>query len=163
AELNRASQMRQSANPPLGFKVFYLRYAWAHDVTVNLAGRRVLLPGVASILRSLVTSASSGSTSVLPNEQPLRPTQEKLRGQGLGAGGAGRSRADSAVEAAYGGAVGALDPNAGRPIELGRAGQVRIEADKRLNAVIVRDAPERLPMYEELVRSLDMEPQSLEI
>ncbi len=46
---------------------------------------------------------------------------------------------------------------------LGDLQQVRIEADTRLNAIIVRDAPERLPYYEQLVQSLDVEPQSLEI
>jgi type III secretion protein C len=42
-------------------------------------------------------------------------------------------------------------------------GTVRIEADTRLNAVVVRDSPERLAMYEQLVQSLDIEPQSIEI
>jgi type III secretion protein C len=41
--------------------------------------------------------------------------------------------------------------------------QVRIEADSRLNAVIVRDLAERLPRYEQLIAALDVEPQSLEI
>src|SRR5690606_5705990 len=41
--------------------------------------------------------------------------------------------------------------------------QVRIEADQRLNAVIVRDSAERLPRYEQLIAALDVEPQSLEI
>ncbi|RZI97361.1 MAG: EscC/YscC/HrcC family type III secretion system outer membrane ring protein, partial [Rubrivivax sp.] len=39
----------------------------------------------------------------------------------------------------------------------------RIEADPRLNAVIVRDLPERLDRYAALIKSLDIEPQSLEI
>ena len=41
--------------------------------------------------------------------------------------------------------------------------QVRIEADPRLNAIIVRDLAERLPRYEQLIAALDVEPQSLEI
>src|SRR5690606_14654138 len=41
--------------------------------------------------------------------------------------------------------------------------QVRIEADQRLNAVIVRDSADRLPRYEQLIAALDVEPQSLEI
>jgi type III secretion protein C len=43
------------------------------------------------------------------------------------------------------------------------ANQARVEADTRLNAVIVRDLPERLPYYDELIKSLDIEPQALEI
>src|SRR6185436_13054220 len=38
-----------------------------------------------------------------------------------------------------------------------------IEAEPRLNAVIVRDAPERLPRYEQLIAALDVEPQSVEV
>jgi type III secretion protein C len=40
---------------------------------------------------------------------------------------------------------------------------VRVEADARLNAVIVRDLPERLSQYEQLIAALDVEPQALEI
>jgi type III secretion protein C len=41
--------------------------------------------------------------------------------------------------------------------------QIRIEADQRLNAVIVRDQADRLARYEQLIAQLDVEPQSLEI
>ncbi|MEJ2426768.1 MAG: hypothetical protein P8101_20395, partial [Candidatus Thiodiazotropha sp.] len=36
--------------PPVGFKVFYLKYAWAQDVTMTFAGKQVVIPGVATIL-----------------------------------------------------------------------------------------------------------------
>jgi type III secretion protein C len=41
--------------------------------------------------------------------------------------------------------------------------QVHIEADPRMNAIIVRDLAERLPRYEQLIAALDVEPQTLEI
>lgn len=48
-------------------------------------------------------------------------------------------------------------------LSLAEGAMVRVEADARLNAVIVRDAPDRLAQYEQLVAALDIEPQTLEI
>ncbi|MEL6214001.1 MAG: type III secretion system outer membrane ring subunit SctC, partial [Pseudomonadota bacterium] len=42
-------------------------------------------------------------------------------------------------------------------------GGARIEADPRMNAVIVRDTAERMPIYADLIRSLDVAPQLIEI
>jgi type III secretion protein C len=180
-ELTRASQVNEAARPPLGFKVFHLRYAWVQDVTVNFGGRQVVVPGVASTVRSLVTAMPRTQISLAGQEQYLRPTQPKLKGKGLarsqpvlGLGDAqSRSGNADALSLAYGGggagggggaASGATTPSiAENALMLGDMQQVRIEADTRLNALIVRDAPERLPIYEELVRQLDVEPQSVEI
>jgi type III secretion protein C len=177
-ELYRAAQLSATAQPPLGFKVFYLRYAWAQDTSISFGGRLVTVPGIASILRSLVTSDARPPLA-LAGEQLLRPTQPKLRGQGLGgigsnnaklgtlglddnraaAGGNNNAVAD-ALLAAY---AGNAPAPAAQGLNLGNAQQVRIEADPRLNAVVVRDAPERLAQYEALIAALDVEPQTLEI
>ncbi len=174
-ELTRASQVSQAVQPPMGFKVFYLRYAWAQDVTVNFGGRQVMVPGVATTIRSLVTSSSRSQASMAAQEQLMRPTQPRLKGQGLGRtqpvlgmpDAEARPGTADVLMAAYGGggvaAFGGGGGGGGAPLVLGDLQQVRIEADTRLNAVIVRDAPERLPFYEQLVQSLDVEPQSLEI
>jgi type III secretion protein C len=151
-DLARASQARYMANPTLGFKVFYLRYAWAQDVTVNFGGRQLVIPGVASMLRSLVIARPGSQANVHAQQKLLRPTQPKLKGKGLAATGK-EPAADTGADP--------QDPDAALP--LGDLGTVRIEADTRLNAVVVRDSPERLAMYEQLVQSLDIEPQSIEI
>jgi type III secretion protein C len=171
-ELTRASQVSQAVQPPMGFKVFYLRYAWAQDVTVNFSGRQVVVPGVATTIRSLVTSSPRSQASVAAQDQQLRPTQPRLKGQGmartqqpvLGLPDAdARPGTADVLMAAYGGGGAPAQATGAPPLVLGDLQQVRIEADARLNAVIVRDAPERLPFYEQLVQSLDVEPQSLEI
>jgi type III secretion protein C len=179
-ELTRAQAAASAAQPPLGFKVFYLRYAWAHDVSSAFGGRQVTVPGVASIVRALMTSNPRSQVQMLPLEQLQRSTVPKLRGQGLiGTGtlgandGAGGSGSSEALLAAYGagaalaGAQAAAQPAAaagsGAPLPIGDAQQVRVEADTRLNAVIVRDAPQRLAQYEQLINALDVEPQPLEI
>jgi len=175
-ELTRAQAAANAAQPPLGFKVFYLRYAWAHDVSSAFGGRQVVVPGVASIVRALMTSNPRSQVQMLPLEQIQRPTVPKLRGQGLinsgtlgaadGAGGSG-----DALLAAYGAgaaiagaqAAAAQPPASASALPIGDAQQVRVEADTRLNAVIVRDAPQRLAQYEQLINALDVEPQPLEI
>lgn len=188
-ELARAQQAASAVQPPLGFRIFHLRYAWAQDVSVQFGGRQVVMPGVASTVRALMTSQPHSQVQVQAMTQDLRPTVPKLRGQGLARGSApgqstlGAPDADArqgsmdAVLAAYaGGLPGGATPGAaessasgqGWPAlatltALGDARQVRVEADPRLNAVIVRDAPERLGQYEQLIQALDVEPQSLEI
>jgi len=174
-ELLRAAQ----AVPPapgaapagtLDFRVFYLRYAWAQDTTMALGGRQVVVPGVASILRSLVGAKSSSPIA----DTPLPHTLPGLKGQGLKkTAAAGKPGADepaaartSAVDtlvAALGVAAQAEANAAAAQPAVNDPRQVRIEADPRLNAIIVRDLAERLPRYEQLIAALDVEPQSLEI
>ena len=148
------------------FKVFYLRYAWAQDMTMTLGGRQVVLPGVASILRSVV--GVRGGSGPLGQETLLRPTQPGLRGQGLASQGQPtRTSASSSKDAATELLVAALgrtaQPAEAAPTLIPDSNQVRIEAEPRLNAIIVRDLAERMPRYEQLIAALDVEPQSLEI
>ena len=174
-ELLRAGQAQDAApTPPAAadFRVFYLRYAWAQDVTMTLGGRQVVVPGVASILRALVDPNSYNTYRPLGREVLLRPTQPSLKGQGLIGQGVS-AKTPTTGEAARNNAIDNLVTALARTASTADAAsspagypdpnQVRIEADQRLNAVIVRDAAERLPRYEQLIASLDVEPQSLEI
>jgi len=141
-------------------------------VTMTIGGRQVTVPGVASILRSLVDPNSYSTYRPLGREVLLRPTQPSLKGQGLIGQGVS-AKAPSTGEAARNNAIDNLVTALARtatPADAASAPtgypdplQIRIEADQRLNAVIVRDSSERLPRYEQLIASLDVEPQSLEI
>lgn len=184
-ELIRAAQSVQAAAAApavpgqMDFKVFYLRYAWAQDTTVNLGGRQIVVPGVASILRSLVGSGPAGAGA---QNVALRPTLPKLKGQGLSsqgvaptAGERNKESADAARGRAVDALVNALNSTAAPANEAPAAStpagpavaydprQISIEAEPRLNAIIVRDVSERLARYEQLIAALDVEPQSLEI
>jgi type III secretion protein C len=176
-ELARAGLTQQvaAAAPPapgmMDFRVFYLRYAWAQDTTMVMGNRQIVVPGVASILRSLV----GARTSTNPVDQALRPTQPKLKGQGLAGQGTAANKADgnnnydaqrprSGVDVL----VAALNHTAQQPPQAEQQQaqslafdprQVTIEVEPRRNAVIVRDAPVRLPRYEQLIAALDVEPQ----
>lgn len=174
-ELVRAAQAQTAPGnqPPAAadFRVFYLRYAWAHDVTMTIGGRQVVVPGVATIVRSLVDSRVN---KPLGRETLLRPTQPSLKGQGLAGQGVAADKkpspddvrgeqVDRLVNAlartAQPEEVAAQQPQAIAP----EVNQVRIQADQRLNAVIVRDSADRMARYEQLIAALDVEPQSLEI
>jgi type III secretion protein C len=166
----RQAQLTPPPQPSAGadFRVFYLRYAWAQDVTMTLGGRQLVVPGVASILRSLVGAPPSAP---IGHEIALSPTQPSLKGQGLAGQGvrpekisveAGRTAQVDALVAALARTAQAAEQKPAT-IAMPNAQPIRIEADPRLNAVIVRDLAERLPRYEQLIAALDVEPQSLEI
>ena len=165
-EMVRAAQVAPAAAAPnagaMDFRVFYLRYAWAQDQTMTVSGRQIVLPGVASILRSLVSGRPGAA---LGQEVMLKPTQPSLRGQGLGGQGAAVKTAarDSAADLLVAALARTAQPAEAPPTIAPDASPIRIEADQRLNAVIVRDLADRLPRYEQLIAALDVEPQSLEI
>lgn len=178
-EIARAQLVSDRTGTPTGFKVFYLRYAWAQDVNIAFGGRQVMLPGVASIVRALMTSNAKSQVSVTSYETPAMGTVASVRGQRsprglptLGGPDANPNINSAPVVAAAGlGAntrvaadAGTLQNGANPPLVVAAdPSQVRVEADARLNAVVVRDTPERLEQYEQLIAALDVEPQALEI
>lgn len=138
-----------------GFRVFYLRYAWAQDVTMNFNGAPVQLPGVASTVRALMTGDARG-TAPEPGQPPL-------------GGSVARAKLPSAARP---GTLGKTSTEPTSPIPPPHAPAAglglgdppaRVEADARLNAVLVRDAPQRMAQYEQLIAALDVEPQVLGI
>ena len=173
-ELASGQQSQSTTLAPVGFKVYYLKYAWAQDVSAQYGGTVTVVPGVASILRSLLTAQRGNPSPALT--QYKGASEPGLRGQGLarqgtlGAAGANPMQASAeTVQQAWGGRPGGVQVasvDASLLEGLGTtsaANQARVEADTRLNALIVRDLPERLPYYDELIKSLDIEPQALEI
>lgn len=157
------------------YRIFYLRYAWAQDVPMSFGGQQTTLPGVASILRSLAGQPNKARTAVATDPARAQGSQ-RLRGGAVRTGGTGGTGStlglvDEAASNVRGTdtLVAALtEVGYGAPAPATEAPQPndfapRIEADPRLNAVIVRDLPERLDRYGALIKSLDVEPQALEI
>jgi type III secretion protein C len=154
----------------MAIKVFYLRYAWAQDNVVASGSRQTSIPGIASIVRSLV-SAKPSTANGSSNRQ--RQTRPKLLGQGLSAVGReqdllGYSQPVNDEGSAPAAPERGLNlPSVATLAETGDVGgdpgQIKVEADPRLNALIIRDRRDRMPMYEQLIRQLDVEPQLIEI
>lgn len=187
-ELSRAGASHQTSRPlEIGVRVFPLRYAWAQDISVGFGGRMVTVPGVASTLRAMMATTGRSELQAQSGTQPLAPTVPGLRGQGMAypttlrggpntlgaADGSGRPDTAATVAAAWGSgreriAPGGGDSSYAAPLppagpSVAEGGLARVEADTRLNAVIVRDAPARLEQYKALIEALDTEPTTLEI
>lgn len=151
----------QSPSNATVFKYYKLRYAWAADMTMTIGNRQQVVPGVASLLRELVAPHGGGGGGA--QDRLLRPSSNKLRGSGLAAvgkpplnppGAEGDSRQEEAD-------ITIPPPPANAVIDAST--NARIVADTFRNAVIVRDTPDRIGMYDRLVQQLDVEPQMVEI
>jgi type III secretion protein C len=170
AAVNSWAPVQQQPLPD--YRIFYLRYAWAQDVPMSFGGQQTMLPGVASILRSLAGQPTKARAALATDPSRAQGSQ-RLRGGAMRTGGTGSTlglvddaapsvRGTDTLVAALtevGYANPAPAPEPAQPPEFAP----RIEADPRLNAVIVRDLPERLDRYAALIKSLDIEPQALEI
>ena len=148
----RAIGQNQSAGSEI--RVIPLRYAWAGDFTYTQGGRDQTLPGVASVLSRLYNGGGGGVARV--SVARPRGTLEKLRGLGLAQnpGDTGRGRSAPADTEASEPQPGSSSAELGLPQFL---------ADGRMNAVLVRDLPERMGAHEAAVRALDIKPGVVEI
>lgn len=145
---------------PLEFRVFYLRYARAEDTTITSGGREVRVPGVATILRSLVGDNRPLAGGGGYGTRVIRQSSQRVGGTGLASIAPDSSQSPILGLPAVGTetvetlapAAAAMSPDA-----------VRIEVNPFMNAVIVRDLPERMRSYEGLIAAIDVEPQLIEV
>ncbi len=143
-------------------RVFPLRYAWAADFTYSADGQDHTLPGVVSVLRDLYrTERPAAGAAASAHQKKL----ERLRGMGYFRDEqvpgsepqrlttvAPRQDADSAPD----------NTDASAPAQV-NLNLPQFQADGRMNAVVVRDVPERMRFYEEVIESLDVKPALVEI
>lgn len=170
---------RASVNEPvsqrLTLRFIPLKYAWAADTTFTSGSQRTVVPGVATIMRELV--AQPNALGGLGGTTSLSPAVTGLRGKGLaalsdrlgqvtgryGPSGSGMTQAPQAD------VNGASTPTPPTPqmsafnATLEASDSPRIVADPYRNAIIIRDYPDRMPVYEDLVRQLDVESQIIEL
>ncbi len=138
-------------------RVFPLRYANATDRRFSVRGQDVVVPGLTSILRRLVNAENQQSQS----ESRFRRQSGSSTVTTVGGSGNidGATLAELAAQRAE-----AAASQAQRAVSSAQATEndstVQIEADPRLNAVIVKDLSDRMPIYERLIASLD-KPQKL--
>ena len=64
-------------------KVFHLRYAWGEDKTIKFRDKQLTIPGVATLLRNLITGTTAPGKVVENGEKFLVPSLMKLKGRGL--------------------------------------------------------------------------------
>lgn len=161
ADVAKSIDQSESARGTSDIQIFPLKYAWAADYTFTQGGREYILPGVATVLRNLFQAGGGGGRSA-SIQSGLRggSTLDKLRGLGLadnassGRGGSSRNTANDTGNLPSLEGFGAGSSDSGMP---------KFQADGRLNAVVVRDTPERMAFYERVIRDLDIRPSLVEI
>jgi len=171
--VDQVKQMAQTIsglgqNPTMRFKFYPLKYAWASDNTITIGNRQVLVPGVATVLRELVGTGGADAFGGA-HERLLSARQPGLRGQGLA--GMGQQPppplGDYTVPAQNNDEDASTTSNTSSQPTTLRAisgqGDSRIVADSFRNAIIVRDTTDRMSMYDDLIRQLDVAPQMVEI
>jgi type III secretion protein C len=147
--------MGQAPGEGAAVRVVVLKYAWAKDVTVSQGGQERVIPGVASVMTQLHGGGGGSGPVSLPATASSRSTLDKLRGMGLAVNGGSNSARERSPE------TDIDSTNTTRVVSEG--GSPRFTADGRLNAVLIRDLPERLDALEATVRALDTRPGLVEI
>lgn len=146
-------------------RLFPLKYAWATDVRVNRSGRDTLVPGVTNVLRSLYgrktssgaadsRSAQSLPMRVGPRREIRLSSGETLNAPKIEMGSSAPAGGSGAPVPAEESSFGSFVPSAELP---------QFHADTRMNAVLVRDLPERMAQYEKIIESMDSRPRLVEI
>ncbi len=146
-----AQQFDNESGRRVVMEVFKLKHAKAQDQQISSMDRTVNLPGIASILKAMVTGGTEGAGSLSITLQ--QAAQQSLRGQGLAAG--------PAVVAA------SVEPQGRGGEDQGKAdAQVftpNIIADSRLNAVLIQDYSYRMPYYRRVIEELDQPLRLIEL
>ncbi len=146
------ASLARAQDAQLQVRVFRLTYASASDIVVRGGSTQSTLPGVARALQNIMgMPTGSLSTGVEATDRKRQLTG--LRGTGLAAVGKEPAAPPSAsAQKSPGEEDSASDKN-----------QALIQAEPRLNAVIVRDTAARMPLYEALIAQLDVASPVIEI
>ena len=136
--------------------VFRLKHASVNDREVSYRSQSVVTPGLATVLRNLILGAGGGSNSEALSAvaAPLRQNPPAFTAVSDGAG----SDQGPAAPSTAGGAAPQRAASSGL-----RFREPTVEADPRLNAIIVQDIPDRIPIYKELIEQLDVPNTLIEI
>ena len=143
--------------------VFRLKHATVNDRTVSYRDQSVITPGMATVLRNLILGNGGGNNNETLSAiaAPLRDNPPAFPGVPAqeGAGGA-IAGGPAATAAAGGGGDAARGSRRGAGLRLR---EPTVQADPRLNAIIVQDIPDRIPIYKALIDQLDVPSTLIEI
>lgn len=118
-------------------KVFPLKYAWADDRSFQFRSQSVIIPGIASILQKIVQGGSGIGMSGNVPQPSMQSVQKATPVSGV--------------------------PPQSKPNPNVKAANIHINADRRLNAVIINDLATKMPMYASLISALDKPLAQVEI
>ena len=150
------SERKRKGEDKLEIMVFPLRYALADDRTINYRGQSIVVPGVATMLSSLLEKGASGTISNASDAYGMTP------GESLQAFASMREQTIERIQ-------NQVDNRSQTPAQLNqrlqasRRGGSRVSADIRNNALLIRDDPDKAPMYRSLIERLDQPRNVIEI
>lgn len=137
-------------------KVFRLKNATVNDRVITYRDQRITTAGIATILRNLITGdpGRTGTTTVSTVSSQLESISAPLRASPPSEEKSGeKTDLNNSQSAELAGGNSAANARQ-RPM---------IQADSRLNALIIKDLPGRMPIYEELIALLDVPSKLVEI
>ena len=135
--------------------VFRLKHASVDDRSISYRDREITTPGVASVLRNLVSGTGGGGVAAR-----LGPAA------GLAAALSNYSATTPiSTEASKPQASNVAGGSAPTAMVTGNSARVRpsIQSDPRINAIIIQDTPDRIPIYQQLIAALDVATPLIEI
>ena len=137
-------------------RVFVLKYASVVDRTATYRDQQVVTPGLATVLRNLIMGTPTDTAVPPATQAQLQPLLQPLRlSPPLFDAGTVYSSANPLMPPLP--MANQPSPPAPSGIAGGFASQrASIAADPRLNAIIVQDSPERMPIYSALIAQLDV-------
>lgn len=146
--LSRKIKKKPMEIPPeeMTYRVFQLKHAWADDTSYSINNQNVVVPGVASVIRALVTNNELPSEIVFAGELDRLSKLESVRGDS--------KKFPNQVSTAAGNRAG-TNSNKGST--------VNIVSDTRSNSIIISDRLSRMWVYEVLIEQLDKPAEMVEI
>lgn len=153
--VSRFTQQRKSEEEKQEIISFPLRYAGAADRNISYRGDTLTIPGVASILRSLLETRN---TATLPATAGGAPQPMGAFNTLQGVQGSGQDQFEQMLLSRAGQSGVSRLPTSGKG-----GGKIRVEADIRNNAVLIYDDPKRRSLYEKVIVDLDTPRKLVEI
>ncbi|NMY05308.1 type III secretion system outer membrane ring subunit SctC [Pseudomonas sp. WS 5059] len=158
-QIKNFSSQRKSPDEKQSVLTFPLKFANAADRPIDYRGEKLVIPGVASMLRGLLEPRDASALSSMnprptssSQPSPITPILPRL----------GNPMLDQMLGSQA--SLGQTGPSMALTSRAPPArGKIRVEADVRNNAVLIYDLPERQTMYRELIAQLDVARKLVEI
>lgn len=132
--------------------IFRLKHAAVEDRTINYRDKTVTTVGVANILRNLVmggTTTVNGRSLAIPGNNPFANEAPANDGSNSNRSANTNNSATASMSTTSTSPTSRIRPS--------------IQSDSRINAIIVQDSPDRIPMYKQLIAELDVPTPQIEI
>ena len=159
-QIKRFSSQRRSTDEKQSVLSYPLKFASAADRQMEYRNEKIIIPGVATMLRGLLEPRSPSSSSAQSQRSITQPPfitpvvprlSNPLLGQMLGS--TPTTGLNDSTDTGM---------SITRRVPLSPA-RIRVEADLRNNAILIYDVPERQAMYRELITQLDVARKLVEI